>query len=217
MKDAAPTDKLPVHEATYRRLRDMVLFGDLAPGQRVTIQGLTVMLGAGMTPVREAIRRLTAEGALILHENRRVSVPVLTAPQVAELGFARLAIEPHLAELAAARVDDALLAALAAIDAQVDTAIAQGDVGAYLEANYRFHFALYERAAAPILTNLAQGLWLRFGPSLRLVIIGQGNIGPDRHKDALAALRLRAGKAAAAAIHGDIAQGIDRVQAVMKA
>jgi DNA-binding GntR family transcriptional regulator len=56
--------KIPSHEVTYAQLRDMVLFGVLEPGQPVTIQGLIADLGAGMTPVREAIRRLTAEGAL---------------------------------------------------------------------------------------------------------------------------------------------------------
>ena len=55
--------KIPTHEVTYGHLRDMVLTGGLAPGQAVTIQGLIHDLGAGMTPVREAIRRLTAEGA----------------------------------------------------------------------------------------------------------------------------------------------------------
>ena len=48
--------KVPTHELTYVRLRDMILFGQLAPGQPVTIQGLIAELGAGMTPVREAIR-----------------------------------------------------------------------------------------------------------------------------------------------------------------
>ena len=54
--------KVPSHEVTYCRLRDMILFGQLAPGQPVTIQGLTAMLGAGMTPVREAVRTLAAQG-----------------------------------------------------------------------------------------------------------------------------------------------------------
>lgn len=208
-------DKLPVHEATYRRLRDMILFGELAPGQRITIQGLTALLDAGMTPVREAIRRLTAEGALILHENRRVSVPVLTSAQVGELGFARLAIEPRLVEMAVPRVDAPLLGQLAWLDTQVDKAIAQGDIGAYLKANFQFHFALYERAQAPILSSLVHGLWLRFAPSLRLVITGDGNIGPDRHKDMLRALQTGDAAGAAQAMSGDIGQGIDRVKAAL--
>ncbi|MEE3072583.1 MAG: GntR family transcriptional regulator, partial [Pseudomonadota bacterium] len=53
---------VPAHQIAYQTLREKILFGELAPGQAVTILGLTEQLGAGMTPVREAIRRLTAAG-----------------------------------------------------------------------------------------------------------------------------------------------------------
>ena len=53
----ADSRKIPSHEVTYARLRDMILFGHLAPGAPVTIQGLIAELDAGMTPVREAVQR----------------------------------------------------------------------------------------------------------------------------------------------------------------
>lgn len=205
--------KVPEHEATYRRLRDMVMFGQLEPGQKVTIQGITAALGAGMTPVREAIRRLTAEGALTLHENRRVSVPRLGASQADELAFARLALEPRLAALALPRLGPATIDRLEALDRVIDRALAEGDVPGYLAGNYRFHFALYEVAEAPILTALTQSLWLRFAPSLRVVMNAEGEIGPDRHKEAVAAMRAGDAAGLAAAIEADIRQGIERVQA----
>ena len=90
------TARLPAHELIYRRLRALVLFGDLAPGQAVTIQGLSDRLEAGMTPVREAIRRLIAEGALEFQGNRRVSVPVLTVGHIDELIMARQWLDPCL-------------------------------------------------------------------------------------------------------------------------
>ncbi len=204
--------RLPEHETTYRRLREMVLFGVLAPGQKVTIQGIARALGAGMTPVREAIRRLTAEGALELHENRRVSVPRLTLAQLDELAFARQMLEPKLARMALDRMPADGIEALAAIDRQLDAAIEEGDVHGYLACNHRFHFALYEAAEAPILLSLTQSLWLRFGPSLRVVIESGGAIGPDRHRDALAALHAGDGEALAAAIEADVVQGLGRVR-----
>jgi DNA-binding GntR family transcriptional regulator len=210
---AAP--RLPEHETTYRRLRRMVLFGVLAPGQKVTIQGIAAALDAGMTPVREAIRRLTAEGALELHENRRVSVPRLRSAQIDELAFARRTLEPQLARLALSRIAAREIEALAAIDGELDAAIAAGDVPGYLASNYRFHFALYESAGAPILTTLTQSLWLRFGPSLRVVIESGGTIGPDRHRDALAAMRAGDADALAAAIEADVLQGLERVREVL--
>lgn len=208
--------RLPEHEATYRRLRDMVLFGQLAPGQKVTIQGITGELGAGMTPVREAIRRLTAEGALELHENRRVSVPRLTRSQLDELAFARLALEPKLAQMALERMTPEKIEALARIDAEVDAAIEAGDVQAYLAGNYRFHLAIYERAEAPILLAITQSLWLRFGPSLRVMIESGGSIGPDRHREAVAAMRAGDARTLSRAIESDIAQGLEGVRAALE-
>jgi DNA-binding GntR family transcriptional regulator len=205
--------KVPSHETTYARLRDGVLFGHWAPGAPVTIQGLIEASGAGMTPVREAIRRLTAEGALVLQGNRRVVVPRLTPESLEQLAELRLWVEPRLAARALPHLSESQIAALAALDEGIDRAIAAGDVPRYLEGNHRFHFTLYAAAGAPILEDTARSLWLRFGPSLRVVAARYGTERlPDRHGEALAAMR--AGQAAAleAAIRADIEQGIEEVR-----
>ena len=208
--------KIPTHEVTYTRLRAMILFGILEPGQPVTIQGLTADLDAGMTPVREAIRRLTAEGALLPQGNRRVTVPRLTPSILDQVAFARLTIEPRLAELAGAAVTPDLIARLEAIDARVDAAIAADAVPAYLESNHAFHFALYEASGAAVLLDMARSLWLRFGPSLRVVSARNGAAAlPDAHKEALAAMRAGDAAALARAMERDIAQGVDQVRAAL--
>ena len=205
--------KVPSHEVTYARLRDMILYGHLAPGQPVTIQGLIADLGAGMTPVREAIRRLTAEGALLPQDNRRVAVPQMTAAMLDQVAFARLTIEPKLAELACANLTPALIARLEAADAAVNTAISADNIPDYLAANHAFHFALYEASDAPVLVDMARSLWLRAGPSLRAVIGRYGRAAlPDRHSEALAAMKAKDATAVAAAVERDIQQGIDQVQ-----
>ena len=209
----ADTRKIPSHEVTYARLRDMILFGHLAPGAPVTIQGLIADLGAGMTPVREAIRRLTAEGALLPQGNRRVAVPQLSAEMLEQVAFARLAIEPKLAELAGPRLTLAQIDRLDAIDAAVNRAIEGGKLPDYLAANHAFHFALYEVAEAPVLIDLARSLWLRAGPSLRAVIDRYGrDAAPDLHREALAAMRAGDATALSDAIRRDIQQGIDHVR-----
>lgn len=205
--------KLPEHQAIYREIRNHILFGILVPGQAVTIQGLADMIGAGMTPVREAIRRLTAEGALEAGGNRRVSVPVVTRAMLEEIGYARLAIEPRLVELAARRMTDDCLTALEALDREVDTAIAAGNIEKYLEFNYRFHFRLYDQADAHVLRKIAASLWLQVGPSLRIVCgrFGTANL-PDKHTETLAALREGNAERAATAIADDIRQGMGQVR-----
>lgn len=210
--------KIPSHEVTYGRLRDMVLFGRLQPGQPVTIQGLIQDLDAGMTPVREAIRRLIAEGALTLQGNRRVAVPQMTVRALDQIAFARLTVEPHLARLAGVHPAPQLIQRLEALDASVDRAIRAGDVQGYLAGNHRFHFALYEASDAPVLTDIARSLWLRFGPSLRVVCAraGTGDL-TDQHSEALAALRAGDAEALGRAMTRDIAQGIDQVRAALAA
>lgn len=208
----ADSRKIPTHEITYARLRDMILFGHLEPGAPVTIQGLIADLGAGMTPVREAIRRLTAEGALEPQGNRRVAVPGMTASLLGQVAFARLTVEPKLAEMAAGHLTPALIDRLQAIDNTVDQAIRAGDIPGYLQANHAFHFCLYEASGAPVLVDMARSMWLRFGPSLRVVCARFGSDAlPDRHSEALAAMRSGDAQELRAAIERDIAQGVDQV------
>lgn len=211
---AVPGDgpKLPAHEVVYQKLRAQILFGELAPGQAVTIQGLTDSLEAGMTPVREAIRRLISDGALVFQGNRRVSVPLLRSEDIDELSYVRKSIESELARRAALRVSEEQIAQLEAIDIALDQAISTGDVAGYLVQNYSFHSELYAYADAPIMADLADRLWLRFGPSLRVVC---GRFGtqsfPDRHKDIIEAMRRGAVEKVAQAMEKDVEQGMEQV------
>lgn len=210
---AGGSTREPAHQQVYRQLRDLILFGEMAPGQAVTIQGLVAQLGAGMTPVREAIRRLTAEGALEFQGNRRVSVPMLSPENITELIFARQAIEPQLTVRATERATPEDIAELTEIDNLLDAAIESGDVRAYLEQNYRFHSKLYAIADAPILADLSDGLWLRYGPSLRVVCgrMGTQNL-PDQHKETLTAMRVGDAESAARAIREDVIQGMEQMR-----
>lgn len=204
--------KLPSHERAYRRLREKVLYGDFAPGQPVTIQGLVETLDLGMTPVREAIRRLTSQGALVLKGNRRVEVPQMTLAQYGELAFTRRAIEPELARRAVKNLTDAHVEMLAEEDHMVDESIARGDVHGYLLHNHQFHARLYALSRAELLIGISEMLWLRSGPSLRVMLGRHGTANlPDKHQEALAAMRKRDAEAVAQAILGDIEQGIASV------
>ena len=204
---------LPTHELVYRQLRDMVLFGELLPGQAVTIQGLILHLSAGMTPVREALRRLIAEGALEAQGNRRISVPRLTRANVDELIFARQVIDPKLVFMATSNITKANMAALTAEDEALDRAIVAGNIPGYLQHNYRFHTMLYDIADAPILRSVALRMWLQFGPSLRVVCgrVGTQNL-VDEHKEVLAAMAEGDAERAAAAIRADVLQGMEQVR-----
>lgn len=209
--------KQPAHQAVYENLRDQILFGEMAPGQAVTIQGLTEQLDAGMTPVREAIRRLTSDGALNMMGNRRVTVPELTEECLEELEFMRQSLEPELARRAVLHITDDDVEALKQLDDNLNTAIEMGDIGTYLKQNYRFHAALYALARAPIVAATVDRLWLQFGPSLRVVCGRYGTLNlPDKHADLLDALNLGDGEAAKNAMAGDIQQGMSQIRNALR-
>jgi len=89
-------------------------------------------------------------------------------------------------------------------------------VGGYLRSNYDFHALLYQVADAPILTEMAERLWLRFGPSLRVVCgrFGTQNL-PDRHKEMLDALRAGDVDGVARAMEQDVEQGMEQMAGVL--
>lgn len=222
------TDRLPAHQIAYVRLADMVLFGELAPGAPVTIEGLVARLDLGMTPVREALRRLLAEGALQMRGNRRVCVPRLDASALEDLGYARTVIETRLARRAFHQCDARVIEQLRQIDMQVDQTILNGDIPGYLRANRAFHFTLYERARSEVLHSMATSLWLRLGPSLRVVCLGEAQVPaigahgtglhePDNHKRALTALTEGRIDELSDAISDDIAQGVANIRAGIEA
>ena len=70
-----PDPNAAAHERLYRTLRQQVMHGELPPGQALTLRGLARQFGVSMTPAREAVRRLVAEGAFTLSTSGRVSTP----------------------------------------------------------------------------------------------------------------------------------------------
>lgn len=207
------TGRRPIHETYYNRIKEMILFGEVMPGQPLTIHGLADAIGSGVTPVREAIRKLTTEGALEVLENRRVAVPLMMRQRLEQLNVLRMAIEPELAEQGAKNIDMKGIDELERIDDEMGDAIQAGDIRSYLETNYRFHFTLYTEAGADILLRHTEMIWLQLGPSLR---VGCGRFGTsnfsDQHIEAIRALREGDVLAVRAAFEEDISQGMGFVE-----
>lgn len=206
---AEKTKKIPEHQAVYERLRDMILRGRFTPGQPLTIMGLSKRLDVGMTPVREAIRRLSAENALGTLGNRRVVVPVLNARSIQDIYYLRQHVEPELTRRAVRNITSDHIDQLIAIDKEIDEALKSGDVEQYLDRNNCFHFTIYGLANAPVLFRSALALWVQVGPSLRVNCgrYGTANL-PDKHSELLEALENRDEEQAALAMIGDLEQSL---------
>ena len=196
---------IPTHERLYRDLKEGLLFGQFRPGMSVTLQGIADDYEVSLTPVREAIRRLVAEGALEMHGNRRISVPEMDDDRIEELLAIRLMLEPELAKRAIKNADVKLLRA---IDDQMDKAIEEGSVDDYLKCNFAFHFALYRASNASIMISMAESLWLQMAPYMRVVCgrVGTSNL-EDQHKRAISAIEAQNASALQAAIIEDVSSG----------
>ena len=142
----------------------------------------------------------------------------MTLDDIEQLDFMRKSIEPELARRCATKVDAALLSNLEQADNALNQAIEKGDIHAYLRHNYQFHKLVYTAAHAPILAATVDRLWLRFGPSLRVVCGRYGTLNlPDKHVDLLKALANRDADAAASAMLEDVDQGMTQIRGALTA
>jgi DNA-binding GntR family transcriptional regulator len=205
-----PADSAPAaHERLYRTLRAQVMHGELAPGQPLTLRGLARTFGVSMTPAREAVRRLVAEGALSLSSSGRVATPELTPERIEELAAIRALIEPELASRALPRAHFALIDRLAAINGANAEAVVKGDAVAYIRTNLEFHRTLYLRAQAPAMLALTETVWLQLGPTMRAVYTRlRRKEPPQHHRMILAALRAGDEPGLRLAVRTDVTQGL---------
>jgi DNA-binding GntR family transcriptional regulator len=121
----------------------------------------------------------------------------------------RLLLEPEAAALALPHIGPPLLKRLKEIDAALDHAIEAGDVLAYMECNFAFHFGIYRANGRATLNRLIETLWLQFGPFMRVVYGRYGTAKLiDQHQLALQAIGAHDVAALRAAIASDIADGM---------
>ncbi|MEM7224568.1 MAG: GntR family transcriptional regulator [Pseudomonadota bacterium] len=198
-----------VQEWVYRELREAILLGRIPPGRAMTIRGLAELLGVSAMPVREALRRLVAERALTLPDNRRARVPEMTAAKFEELVNARIALETLAAVRAMPMVDAKRLAFLRGIDERPLDQVHVAEMEDNIVRNYLFHRSLYESEPSQVLMSLIESVWLQLGPFMRLAMSHIGDHYPvDRHNEAIAAIERRDAIALRIAIEADIRDGI---------
>jgi DNA-binding GntR family transcriptional regulator len=200
-----PLSRDTMQERVYRQVSDLILDGEIAPGQIVTIQSLAEAFGVSTMPVREALKRLTAAGALTLVTGRSMGIPKLSLDRLADLRRVRLAIEGLAAEWAARSIEADELALLRRQCDRLDRAVAREDVKEYLRSNRAFHFIIYNATRSATLVALIETLWLQISPYFNL-LHGSGNYvsSNTRHQAMLEALTARDEKATCKALRADI-------------
>ncbi|MBE0455042.1 GntR family transcriptional regulator [Roseovarius autotrophicus] len=210
MLSSPRTDPVPMaHDRVYRGLRSRIMHGEIAPGQALTLRGLAAEYGVSMTPAREALRRLSAEGALTLSSSGRVSTPELSNERIEELAALRSLLEVELASRALPRAHMALIDRLQSINARIAEDIVHQDAVAYIRRNLEFHRTLYLRAQAPAMLAMAETVWLQLGPSMRALYGRLRRKDPPHfHRLIIAALKAGDEPGLRLAVRSDVTQGL---------
>lgn len=204
----SPVDVSTLQERVYLKLREALYQGRFSAGETLTIRGLAAALGTSAMPVREALQRLVAEKALVQTPSRSIRVASFTPELFWELIRIRMAIEGMATRRAALNPPPGLVADLREINASMIASIRTGFTEDVLDANKRFHFAIYAAAEMPQLLEIINNLWLRTGPYLGVAYrMGYSDpflTGTRFHERIAQAIERRDGRRAASGLKVDI-------------
>lgn len=194
-----------LQDFVFRQLCELILNGEIAPGQLITIQSLADAFGVSAMPVREALQRLTAARVLTVISSRSIGIPPLSSERLADLRRVRLEVESLAAVWATANIDEHDIAELRASVAILEAAARAGDNKQYLRSNRAFHFRIYEAARSDALIAIIETLWLQISPYFHL-LRASGNYfkANEQHEIMLSALRARDAAALSLAVRNDI-------------
>jgi DNA-binding GntR family transcriptional regulator len=140
--------------------------GEYTPGQKLTLRKLAADLGTSMTPVREAVRQLSAFGAVEIIPNKHILVKPLTAEKYLEIVDTRKLLEGHAAARASIKITDQDIKEITRINEKILSFAKKGQLQKAMIENHRFHFAIYKIAGSQTLLEAIECQWLKIGPSL---------------------------------------------------
>jgi GntR family colanic acid and biofilm gene transcriptional regulator len=205
---AAPFDPVdprldePVERQVYHSLRRGMMRGLIAPDAVLTGRSLAQRMGLSVQPVRDALKRLEADGAILGRPQSGFHLPAMTAAEYWETIEIRTRLEGLAGRLAATQATPALIAELTTLNENMRD---MKEPPAYLAANFAFHFAIYEQARRPVLLSLIENFWVRIGPVLHHHQNGSAGAGAHaKHARIIAALATGDGEATEQAIVDDL-------------
>jgi DNA-binding GntR family transcriptional regulator len=203
----SPTNSISIERQVYQALRQALMSGSIAPGATLTSRPISVALGVSSTPVREALKRLESDGALLGCNKRAFFVSDPDQVDFAELLEIRLNLEVHAIRAAARKVQPDDLEPIREINREYERLLAsdEDNVGNVLVVNFRFHFEIYKLSRSPLLVQMIETLWLRIGPSLnRYVAHYKHSAMSSFHGQMLEALARQDPDGAEAALRSDL-------------
>jgi DNA-binding GntR family transcriptional regulator len=151
-------------QAIYQHLKDRILEGRLAPGQRLIIDEIAAQLGLSIIPVREALQLLQAERLVEIKPHAGATVAAVTSANIEEVFTILEGMEAVAVRRVAKNMPSDLDAKLQGLIQHMDTAEKRHDVERWSALNMDFHLAISDATGMPWLREItarALGNWDR--------------------------------------------------------
>jgi len=194
-------------EAVARFVRNRIFDGTYGAGEYVRLDQLAVELGISVTPVREALLQLRAEGLMDQQPHRGFVVLPVTQRDITDVSNVQAYIGGELAARAAENITDEQVRELESIQSQLEAAHAGGDHERAVRLNHEFHRAINVAADSPKLAQLMSQI-TRYAPeSVFPVVEGWPKRSMKDHRRVVAALAKRDAEQARAAMSEHLSAG----------
>lgn len=190
-------------EIIAEHLREAIISGHLAEGEPVRQDDIAQAFNVSKIPVREALKRLEAEGLVDFHRNRGALVTKISEPELAQMFEVRVLLEVKAIRLAVPNMTEETFQKAEGICAEF---IGEDDIGRWAELNWALHACLYEPAQRPFLMGLIRSIHDKVERYLRMQMsLSAGKERADHeHRDIVAACRNRDADLAAQLIEAHI-------------
>ena len=133
---------IPLRDIVFKTLRDAIITGEFQPGERLMEMKLANEMGVSRTPVREAIKKLEAEGLVIMNPRRGAQVAPINEKDLKDILEIRKALESLSCRIACGKVNPDDIKHLRSINRAVAKAVRENDIPEIVERDVEFHDAI---------------------------------------------------------------------------
>lgn len=194
------------------RLRRALLAGDIKPGEPIKVSQLEKSFGVSHIPIREAVRRLEAEGLIVAEPQRAAVAAGVDLEDLGGLYDIRRIIECEVIRRSVTRMSDEQVENIRKALQALEAVAPDNDSPEFWDLHMDFHRALLEPGATAWITRVLDQVWLASQRYVRLFVSATFDDAMRDHRDLLAACEARDDELAAEILR----RHLDRTEAVVR-
>ncbi len=204
-----------VAESSYRHIRADILFGRLAPGQKLRLEHLKVAYETSVSTLREVLNRLTSDGLVVAEGQRGFEVAPVSVSDLREIAALRLLLEEHALEQSFQQGDVEWEARLLSAHyklARMEEAMASGDTSKaedWKRYDWEFHQALISACGSRLLMETHSAVFDKYLRYQMVALSYRGNVAAKEHRQLLEAALQRDSKTAKSILQLHIEAGVE--------